>query len=89
MTDDEMAKAASAEAHALARFQIERGVVADVAVTAAALLMGLVAAAVARDKPELDALLDTLGLIARQRAYDMTALGDGMGDGRGQQAFHQ
>jgi hypothetical protein len=78
MTDDEMAKAASVEAHALSRFQIERGVVADVAVTAAALLMGLVAAAVARDAPELDTLLDTLSLIARQRAYDMKALGDGM-----------
>jgi hypothetical protein len=55
-----MAKAANAEVVALSRFQRDRGVMADVAVTAAALLTGLVAAAVARDKPELDALLDTL-----------------------------
>jgi hypothetical protein len=71
MNEDEMAAAMVIEAKALARNQLERGVVPDLAVAGGAMHVGCVAAAVAKDKAALDELLGTLGKITREAAYSL------------------
>jgi len=63
--------AVMAELDTLSDSQLDRQVAPDTAVVAAAMLTALIAAALARDEAELDALLTSLGQLARDWALQI------------------